>query len=149
MQLSALESPYQRVDKKLSLSSQLVCGYGIRDLGPRIWKKTNPDPEVKKTPDPGSGSETLATYLSVDDVGDEGGGHGLEVPVGLGQGGAELVQGVAHVQRHIVPSKVCIREYFFRIRIRNPDPGGQLMTEPDNLALLSYMYDINTSTTVL
>jgi hypothetical protein len=83
--------------------------------------------EIRIQEDTGSGSTALvAQYLGVDDVGQEGGGHGLEIPVGLGQGGAELIQGVAHVQRHIVPSKKeCIREYFFRIRIRNPDPGGQ------------------------
>jgi hypothetical protein len=43
----------------LSISSQKY-GFGIRDPRSGIRKKPIPDPGVKKAPDPGSGSATLA-----------------------------------------------------------------------------------------
>jgi hypothetical protein len=52
--LSFLVENFESTDKKLLLSSQKIW------VGSGIWKKLIPDPGVKKAPDPGSGSATLA-----------------------------------------------------------------------------------------
>jgi hypothetical protein len=57
-QLSLTETFRTLYPKKLSLSSQKY-GFGVRDPGSGKNLFRIPDPEVKKAPDPGSGSATL------------------------------------------------------------------------------------------